>query len=153
MFCPSCGTELLAGAKFCVSCGKPVPEMAGPVEKSGKKKVVMATPISETQASDESVKAGDQIFTLTVKYHLFDLLPANTPIEVIIDGGTSYKVDEGKAINIPLTPGEHRVSFYAALRNKNVTVVASRDRTLVVKWTHPIIGVSGLKITEEESKG
>lgn len=106
MFCSKCGNLLTDEAKFCPRCGQAVSRVAN--------------------------NSAETYMLAIVRENQFFLV--NPSIKIHIDGGQEYKLDNGQKLNIPVTAGEHKISFSCGIRNKVLDVSVNDDFVLNVKW-------------------
>ena len=123
MFCPNCGSELLAGAKFCASCGNPV------------------SAISSNMDQTETEELKNYIITIKRASQFYVINPA---INLTLDDRESYKIANGETIRISVPSGEHTLTFSSGIRNKVVRVNVTGDFSLAVHWNR----VTGSLIVE-----
>lgn len=110
MFCNKCGNEIVGDAKFCSKCGQPL-----------------------SCATNSTTTGKVDTYTLTINRAKQWYL-VNPTVKIIVDGGAEYKIDNGKSLNIPVSPGTHNITFLCSIRNKIVNINATSNVVLNIKW-------------------
>lgn len=106
MFCNKCGNPLQEGMRFCAKCGQPAGAAA---PQSGGTFVL-------------TVNRDNQWFLI------------NPSVTINIDGTQEHKLPNGMSIDIPVTPGPHRVTIHCGIRSNTVDINVASNLSLNTRW-------------------
>ena len=108
MFCNKCGNPLQEGMRFCAKCGQPV-----------------------GAAVPQSTNTGSFVLTVNRDNQWFLINPA---VSITIDSAAEYKLPNGMSIDIPITPGPHRVTLHCGIRSNSVDINVASNLSLNTRW-------------------
>lgn len=104
MYCYKCGKQIPDDSAFCSYCGATI----------------------TTHNAEEP-----QGFRLIID-RKSQLYLVNPPIKVTIDGSTFLSVDNGKFVEVTVSPGIHTIDFKASFRSKTLEIDIQKDTVVEI---------------------
>ena len=131
MFCPNCGTKLPENAKFCSSCGNPIPTVQG------------SAPMWENTVQNEPSPAAcpdPEMCRLTIRrsnqFYVY-----NPAMKVFLDGAKIGAVKNGATVTFDVPKGIHTLRVASCFRKKQITVSFAGDTDLDLRWNRVTGGI------------
>ena len=131
LFCPNCGTKLPENAKFCSSCGNPVPTIQNSVPIW--EKTVQNEPSTDSCSNAEMCR-------LTIR-RLNQFYVYNPAMKVFLDGTKIGDVENGATVTFDVPKGVHTLRVTSCFRKKQITVSFSDDTDLELQWNRLTGGI------------
>lgn len=116
MFCIYCGAKVADNAIFCMNCGKNI-----------------------RNVSRENREENAVLILKIVRAEQWYVI--NPPIQIIVDGGKKYFIENGSSINISIMEGRHKILFSCAMRKKSVDINIVKNTALYVKFNRITGGI------------
>ena len=131
LFCPNCGTKLPENAKFCSSCGNPVPTIQNSVPIW--EKTVQNEPSTDSCSNAEMCR-----LTIRRRNQFYVYNPA---MKVFLDGTKIGDVENGATVTFDVPKGVHTLRVTSCFRKKKITVSFSGDTDLELQWNRLTGGI------------
>lgn len=131
LFCPNCGTKLPENAKFCSSCGNPVPTIQNTVP-------IWEKTVQNEPSTDSCPNAEMCRLTIRRRNQFYVYNPA---MKAFLDGTKIGDVENGATVTFDVPKGVHTLRVTSCFRKKQITVSFSDDTDLELQWNRLTGGI------------
>ncbi len=132
MVCKYCGSKINDKAVVCPKCGKPL--TSTDESETGSE---LDLPVNVTQQNKSGGKGG---YTLTIVRDK-QFFGSRAAVKIKIDEGEEIRLGNDLTVHMPITGGEHTITFRYGRRKKVIEKNVIEDVTLYMKWNAATGGI------------